>query len=218
MTYLEMQLRFEQQLSNHINKDLDIRTIDIEYYLNEGYKRFIEEWYKLFEINEAARKRLNPLVGYYSTGTSTVGSHERGRYFTIGANIKYILQEEAAVNYTDCHGDPATNVAEVKPIKLDYYNKHKRNSYKKPYIKLVWRIDLGNGSKTHELIYGDDTNSISLYTLTYLANPSEITLLTGTPETTSVVIAEEFHNEIVEKAVQIALEIFTLNKSLQINN
>lgn len=213
MTYLEMQLRFEQKLNNAINKTLDIRTIDIEWFLNEGYRLFIEDWYKFFETSEAARKRLNPLVGYYSTGTSTVGDHANGRYFIIGANVKYILQEEATISYTDCHGDPASNVAYVKPIKLDYYNKHKRNPYKKPYIELVWRIDLGAGTKRHELIYGDDTNSISLYTLTYLANPSRITLLSGTPETTSVVISEEFHEEIVDKAVEVALKTLQFTQS-----
>lgn len=210
MTYLQMQLDFEQKLNNHINKSLDIRTIDIEMYLNDGYKAFIEDWYKVFESNEAARKRLNPLIGYYITNESTVGDHTNGRYFTIGTNIRYILQEEAIVNIIDCKGNPITYVAEVKPVKLDYYNKHKRNPYKKPYFKLVWRLDLGNGTKRHELIYGDDTISIAQYSLTYLANPSPITLLSGTPETTSVVIAEEFHEEIVNRAVEKALSILQL--------
>ena len=218
MTFLEMQFNFEQKIRNHIFKDLDIRTIDVEFYLNSGYDAYIEDWYKIFETSEAARKRLNPLVGYYATGTSVAGAHTNGRYFTIPSNVKYILQEEATLSYTNCHGEPAVYVAEVKPVKLDYYNKHKRNPFKKPYLKLVWRLDIGGGIKQHELIHGSDVNSITQYQITYLANVAAITLLSGTPQTSSVVLSEEFHEEIVDRAIEVALQTFQLNKSLKSNN
>ena len=109
-------------------------------------------------------------------------------------------------------------IKEVKPVKLYYYNKHKRNPFKKPYLKLVWRLDLGNGTKQHELIYGTDVNSITQYQITYLANVAAITLHSGTPQTSSIVLSEEFREEIVDRAVEVALETFQLNKSLKSNN
>jgi len=211
MTNLELQLRFEQRFRNHINKDLDIRTIDIEFYLNEGLDKFIEEWYKIFEYNESARKRLNPLVKYAILDTSTNGSHPRGRYFNLTENYRYILQEEAQVSYNDCHGSPQTIRSSVKPVKLDYYNRHIHNPFKKPYRDLVWRLDIGNTDKRHELIYGDDVTNITHYYLTYLANPIKITLLTGTPETSNIEISEEFHEEVIDEAIKVALKTFELN-------
>ena len=219
MTNLELSIRFEQRLQNHIKKNIDIRTIDIEFYLNEGYRRFIEFWYNRYEEDESARKRLSPLVATVTrertdaTVPSTTGAHPRGEFWYLPTTYRYIVLEEVTHDLNDCHGDPTINRCRVKPVKLEFYNLHIDNPFKKPYKDLVWRLDIGN--KTHELIIGSDSTRVKQYHLTYIKNPSTITLLTGTPETTSVEISTEFHEEIIEKALEVAIETLQLNNSSQ---
>lgn len=216
MTNLQLQLRFEQRFHTHITKDLDIRTIDIEFYLNEGYRRFIEFWYNKYEADESARKRLSPLVALSILTSTGAGNYINSLYFTLPTDCRYIVQETVDISFTNCHGDPSTltNV-KVKPIKLDYYNAHINNPFKKPYIDLVWRMDVG--SRRHELIYGTDTTTINQYKITYIKNPLTITLLSGTPETTSCEISAEYHEEIVDRAIESALDTFKLSNSFKTN-
>jgi len=216
MTNLNLQLRFEQRLQNHINKGLDVRTIDVEFYLNEGLRRFVDVWYAEYESNEASRKRLSSLVATASQADSSAGFHPNGRYFALPADCKYVVQEHATISLLNCHGATTSKTGvTVIPIKLDYYNLHVDNPFKKPYNDLIWRID--TGTRQHELIYGTDTTSITTYYITYIKNPAAITLLTGTPETTSCDILAEFHEEIVDKALEVAIETFKLTNSFNIN-
>lgn len=216
MTNLELQLRFTQKLKNHISQILDIRTLDIEFYLNEGLRRFVEDWYSLYETNEGARKRLTTLVVGNSPVSAGPGHYSNGTLYTLPNDCRYVVQEKADLNVVNCHNQVVVkdNVP-VKPVKLDYYNRHIDNAFKKPYTNLVWRLDIGN--KQHELIKGTDTTSIAGYKIVYIKNPAEITLLTGTPETTSCEISPEFHEELIDKAVGVALETFNLYNSFNTN-
>lgn len=216
MTNLNLQLRFEQRLQNHINKVLDIRTIDVEFYLNEGLRRFIDTWYAQYETNEAARKRLGALVVSTTAVSAGAGSYPNGTLYTLPTNCKYVVQERATIALNDCHGDPTSKTGvTIKPIKLDYYNFHIDNPFKKPYNDLIWRMD--SGSRQHELIRGSDTTSITTYYITYIKNPVAITLLSGTPESTSCEILAEYHEEIVDRAIEVAIETFKLTNSFKIN-
>ena len=62
MTPVQMQLSFLQKIGESINRDFDIPSIDIEKYINLAIENFVDTWYNLFEVNEAARKRLSSLV------------------------------------------------------------------------------------------------------------------------------------------------------------
>lgn len=216
MTNLELQLKFTQRLRNHLDNVIDIRTIDIEYYLSEGLRKFVDLWYLRFEFDEASRKRLNSLVDTAILTADYGGSFVRSLAYILPENCKYVVQERCTLNLLDCHGAPTIKEAvKVKPVKLNYYNFHINNPFKKPYKDLVWRMDIGN--KIHILIYGEDTINITNYYITYIKNPNPITLLSGTPETTVCEISEEFHEEILDKAVETAIEIFNLTNSFKTN-
>jgi len=213
MTFLELQARFELRLQNHINKKLDIRTLDIEFYLNEGYRRFVEQWYINFESNESARKRLSPLVVSTVLDRATyyvsADDYKNSEKWQLPTDLRYFVLEQADLSLTDCHGDPTTKTyVKVIPIKLDYYNFHVDNPFKKPYEDLVWRID--DGSETSTLVRGDNITQIDNYRITYIKNPSTITLLSGTPETSEVEIYNEFTEEIIEKALEVAISTLQL--------
>ena len=139
MTNLELQFRFTQKLKNNITQSLDIRTIDIEYYLNEGYRRYVEDWYSLYETTEAARKRLTPLVTPTAPALIGAGNYPNGYLYTIPTNCKYVVQETADLSVTNCHNVTVVNAGvPIKPVKLDYYNRHINNAFKKPFNNLVW--------------------------------------------------------------------------------
>lgn len=221
MTNLQLYYRFLQRLEENIRPSLSIRTIDVEYYLNEGYRVFTEDYADKFEKDEAARKRLSPLVASLTltrtTGTpsTNANNHTGGEYWTLPATVRYVVQEEATLSYMDCHSNPATIRSSVKPVKLDYVNQHITNPFKRPYLHLIWRLDVG--SRIHELMTATG-QQVSLYHLTYIKNPATITLLTGTPETTSIEIAGEFHEEIIDRAINVALEVYRLTNTLKQSN
>lgn len=208
MTFLDMQLELELEFQTLVDKHLDMRSVSMEHYLNDGYKAFIEEWYEKFEFNEGARKRLNPLIGPVSISPSGPGSHKNSFLFPLAGNFKYTLQEEAEIRYKDCNDEVVVEVVPVVPIKLDYYNKHVKNPFKKPYKKFVWRLDIGDKTKQHELIHGDDTLDIISYNAIRLMNPAKITLLSGTPMTSTIEIPVEFHSEVIDKARESALGMY----------
>lgn len=209
MTNLQLQLRFTQQLGISINKPIDIRTIEIEYYLNEGLNTFIKNWYSRYEMDENARKRLAPLVSTSKLTADSIGTYPNSQIFTLPDTCRYVVQERCDIKIQDCNSNIVTssNVT-VKPIKLDYYNLHIKNPFKMPYKELLWRIDLGN--RTHTIIYGTDTIAIEYYYVTYLRNHNYIHLISQNPETTSCEILPEYHNEIVEEAVRIAIQTLNL--------
>lgn len=219
MTNLEMQLRLEQRLSQHLDKQLDLRTIDIEYFLNEGLRRFIEFYYSLFERDEAARKRLNKLVVTDTIARTdeptpvTTDAHPNGEFWTLPTDILYVVSEEAITNLIPS----GTHRCEVKPVKIDFYNKHINNSFKKPYKNLVWRLDIGASAKRHELIVGAGTTNVQTYFVTYVKQPAKIALLSGTPETTSCDISQEFHEEVIDRALQVSLEMLQLSGRIKTN-
>ncbi len=205
MTPVQMQFNFIQGLSDILQYDFDISTIQIERFLNLSQDEFVDKWDEIFETSEAARKRLSPLVlttniDRISGAPSTSNAHPNGEYWTIPSNCRTVKKEEVTIATIPIKRIP------VIPINLDYYNKHIKNSFKKPYTDLFWRMDGGN--KKHELI-GDGTQ-ITIYHLTYLKNPAEIKIL-GTP--VSCEISAEYHDEIVKQAINMALQTLTIKSN-----
>ena len=62
MTGLQFQIKFLQKLQNHISKDLDIRTIDTQYYIDRGRELYIDEIIQNYRGQEEYRKRLGDLL------------------------------------------------------------------------------------------------------------------------------------------------------------
>lgn len=211
-----MQLSFTQLLGDSLFNSYDISTLDIEKFLNMGQDNFVELWYNKFEQDEQARKRLSPLVKTVkynrTTGEATsLNVFWLGESWKVPEDCRYVLHEMASFAsgiYLN------SNFVEVKPVNLDYINKHQKNSYKKPYNSLVWRLDLGN--KRHLLIT-NSTNIINEYAITYLSNPLPIKLLTGDPKTNPISIAPEYRQEIVNLALETAINILSKQKQEQTN-
>jgi hypothetical protein len=210
MTPIQMQLSFTQGLSDMLHYDFDISTLEIERFLNLAQESFVDRWYQIFEVNEAARKRLSSLVTTLNINKSTTPTvvptvstvHSNSTIWTLPTDCKYVLKEEATIQLTES----TTKRIPVIPINLDYYNQHIKNSYKKPYNDLFWRMDMG--SKKHEII--GNGLVINTYHVTYLKVPLNIKILgTAVPSE----ISSEYHNEVVNEAINIALQTLSIKSS-----
>lgn len=222
MTVQEMQIVFTQKLLNEYNIVDPIQTFDIEYYLTEAQRRVYEKYYRLFEVDEKARKILSNLVVSVdiprATGVyiSQTGKYPNGEFWELPSDLAYTLKEEATININACEDVTSTSVdwlrVYTKPINLDYYNRNINNPFKKPYSGMVWRVDVSNieGTKLHMLVTGGNY-SVQTYHLTYLSYPTNISINSSV----NSVLAEMVHQDIVDEAVNIALEIIQVNNKFK---
>ena len=223
MNVAKMHAVFSQSLQNDHNLTDAIPSFDIDYYLTEGERRVFENYYKLFETDEKARKVLNNLVVSTDLDRTNVvnktGTYPNGEFWRLPTLLAYTLKEEATINLNACE-ELTINSNDflrvyTKPINLDYYSKNISNPFKKPYSGMVWRLDVSNlDAKLHMLVTGG-TYRVQIYHLTYLSYPIGISINSGISSSLSEVV----HQDIVDEAVKIALEtIVTNNKLKQTNN
>lgn len=208
MTGLQFQIKFLQKLQNHIRKDLDIRTIDIQYYIDRGREIYIDEVIGKYRGQEEYRKRLGNLLLTAEISRATLPipvAGYRGEIWSIASlNARHVTDE-----FVQMTG--VTDMIPVKPVTNDYYNKQSRNPFKSPYNKSIWRMDVGEGK--HELIAYTGAGAITSYFLTYVKHPG--TLDVTNDSTAYLEIPVGFQNEIVDKAVIFALEVFHISGSLR---
>ena len=194
-----MQFKVQQKLQNHISMDLDVRTIDVEYFLNRAQELWTDEMYSLYKGQEELTRRLGSLLVTHtsSAGSTGTGIHG-GQLWVIPPDVRYVTDE--SIN---------THTIPVKPVDNNYYNLNKNNTFKKPCPKVIWRMNAGD--KLHELI-GYTGLTISNYSLDYIKNPSEISIFNDT----DCKIGTEWHGEIVDKAIEFAMEIYRIAGSLRV--
>jgi hypothetical protein len=100
-----------------------------------------------------------------------------------------------------------TSSIPVKPVDFSYYNKQRKNPFKKAGKTIAWRLDVDDSK--HELIYN---TPIIDYRITYIKYPDRI-ILHGTQDDTDVDIRWE--DEIVDKAVEVAYATYSVSGSLK---
>lgn len=219
----QMQVVFSQKLKNDYNLTDTIPSFDIEYYLTEGQRKVFEKYYELFETDEKARKVLSNLVisvdiprltGVYADQS---GNYPNGEFWELPSNLAYSLKEEVTLNINACENLTLVEAdwlrVYTKPINLDYYSKNISNPFKKPYSGMVWRVDASKAEsvKLHMLITGGNY-AVQTYHLTYLAYPTNISIINNS----NSVLAEIVHQDIVDEAIQLALQVIQVNNQINI--
>jgi hypothetical protein len=215
MTSQEMQYNFELKLNEQKSLEKSFISYDVAMFLNASQNDLVEGFYssrinpgsRYFEMDERARAMLALLIesttilaaAFDSTSTEL---HDNAVFATLPADFLYALKEECVVSYTDCNSITVNTNARVLPVRHDEYSMNIENTYKKPWRKLVWRMDFGDtgGRKKHELIYGSG-NAIVSYKLRYLRKPVAIDIIGGV----DCELHEILHEEVVDRAVAIAL-------------
>lgn len=207
MTQRELHKSFLAQIHNYdIDSQYEFQTHEIEIFLAKSYRQVVDKYYSVFEKDEKARKILSKLVNVVQVTSITTTTDYYNGYKVdltgVTPTILYNLSEECILELTH----PSTTL--VKPVTLDAYAANVDNPFKKPWKNLVWRLDVGDGTQQVILIA---TSTVLAYNLTYLRQPETIDVTS----TSSILINEEAHNDIVDRAVQLALQSIQINSNLK---
>lgn len=185
-------------------------NLQIETVLNKAQRRIFNSKKKLYDTDETVKRMLSPLVerGSLLRGDiiATVASgltnykHPNGTLYTLPDDVAFLIEE-----YVKFLTAPATysDPVAVLPITYDYYTKNYDSKYKKPYDKLVWRLDYNIEALTStryviELIT-DSTSTIGDYVIAYLRFPENIEI----GVTDCEILDDNFQDEVVSEAIKI---------------
>ena len=149
----------------------------------------------------------------YTTGlglsSSQNGTHPYGVFLDLPERFLYSIEESAI---TDSIPGEEVNVL---PVRHDTYRANIRNPYKKPYDRLLWRMDYSRNIddinyanlkalRRTELILAKDA-SLEDYRVRYLQSPPDIIVNELVPaEERNCILDETLHRSIVDEAVVVA--------------
>ena len=184
---------------------------------------------KPFEGSENRRTELKELIKAYSSTVPIINSNglsTNSKFFEIPNDVYYIIQEEIETNSTACVDSPVM----VIPMTHDEYNIQKKSPFRKPNNKKAWRMDISklDENPVVEIIF--DYN-ITKYKMRYIKKPKPIIFsnfetdpeligmsltVDGLNTITECELNSEYHNNILDRAVEIATLNYREN-SLQTN-
>lgn len=170
-------------------------------YEDDDYNNFFNSYQKIFfkmlynefgnmsgigaEETEKRSKDLVALKDHEVVTVSATGDHPNSFFCDLDEKFVVALKEECTVSYVNDCGDTVEIRIPVKPVKEDYYNANVRNSYKRPYEELVWRLDRERGDitqplsatnrKRHEIVLFDGATLVD-YRVTYYRRPKDVDL------------------------------------------
>jgi hypothetical protein len=166
-----------------------------------------------FESTEQRRRDLEQFIesasldgGSIEMSTSQLGVHPNGTFYEMPTDFLYAVEESLITDTSN--GEEIT----VLPVRHDYYRANIRNSYKKPYKNLAWRMDFSrethavgesSASKKRTEIVTDGSNIID-YRVRYLISPPNIECDEVTPANqVHCILDSTLHDEIIDEAVKI---------------
>lgn len=188
------------------------QEILVKEYYNPQSNRYLEG----FDTSEKRRRNLSNLIepGYNGNPQQFTLEQmsESSRFFSLEDDLMFIIYEKAKLKSEDvCFNN---NLVDVMPITYDDYSYLKDNPFKKPDETSAWRLDYKviNDKRHVEIITAENTNAYE-YHYKYLRYPNAIIISNLNTETINNIsgpsnceLPNDFHREIVSKAVELALE------------
>lgn len=212
MTVQEMHLAFKIGLDKVASLGYpDFTPEEIDFLLNQGQDTFVKQRYGSTNIKrqsfEETQKRtediknvvLNAIIVPAANASDNINS--TSQFVTLPTDHWIIVHELVDITYPDCRNVTTTKRGVyVEAIQHNDYSKLIDNPFGKPNTDKVLRL-MENGRV--ELLPSSNT-TITNYHLRYIKKPRRINIL-STP-TVDCELSEMTHQEIVNLAVQIALE------------
>lgn len=166
-----------------------------------------------FENTEEARRQLDALVKqivYKGTTKQDTGLHDKFNHysFELPEDCWYIVFEQATTIKSDKKCD-SEKVLEVYPVTHDDYHRIVKNPFRGPNTRKALRLDFGKLQV--EIV---SSYELSKYLVRYLSKPSPIILcdltadgisIDGVSTPTECELSELLHQEILDRAVQLAV-------------
>lgn len=207
MTLEELSNEFDVIVNSYDNsQSLVFNEYEKSIYLTKAQEYIIKDLYRNYEGTEELNSYLKTLI---KDKTYTI-EDSTNIELDYPDNFLYILKEYANIN-TTCKSN---NRVDVLPITQDEYNEVVENPFRGSKSKVL-RLEESKIKLITDL-------PIISYTMTYLSNPSPIILVdlpngltinNESKKSTTIETSESIHREILDKAVQLAIQSKTLLKS-----
>lgn len=207
MTLEELSNEFDVIVNSYDNsQSLVFNEYEKSIYLTKAQEYIIKDLYRNYEGTEELNSYLKTLI---KDKTYTI-EDSTNIELDYPDNFLYILKEYANIN-TTCKSN---NRVDVLPITQDEYNEVVENPFRGSKSKVL-RLEENKIKLITDL-------PIISYTMTYLSNPSPIILIdlpngltinNESRKSTTLETSESIHREILDKAVQLAIQSKTLLKS-----
>lgn len=207
MTLEELSNEFDVIVNSYDNsQSLVFNEYEKSIYLTKAQEYIIKDLYRNYEGTEELNSYLKTLI---KDKTYTI-EDSTNIELDYPDNFLYILKEYANIN-TTCKSNSRVDVL---PITQDEYNEVVRNPFRGSKSKVL-RLEENKIKLITDL-------PIISYTMTYLSNPSPIILVdlpngltinNKSEKSTTIETSESIHREILDKAVQLAIQSKTLLKS-----
>ena len=207
MTLEELSNEFDVIINSYDNsQSLVFNEYEKSIYLTKAQEYIIKDLYRNYEGTEELNSYLKTLI---KDKTYTI-EDSTNIELDYPDNFLYILKEYANIN-TTCKSN---NRVDVLPITQDEYNEVVENPFRGSKSKVL-RLEENKIKLITDL-------PIISYTMTYLSNPSPIILVdlpngltinNESEKSTTIETSESIHREILDKAVQLAIQSKTLLKS-----
>ena len=207
MTLEELSNEFDVIINSYDNsQSLVFNEYEKSIYLTKAQEYIIKDLYRNYEGTEELNSYLKTLI---KDKTYTI-EDSTNIELDYPDNFLYILKEYANIN-TTCKSN---NRVDVLPITQDEYNEVVGNPFRGSKSKVL-RLEENKIKLITDL-------PIISYTMTYLSNPSPIILIdlpngltinNESKKSTTIETSESIHREILDKAVQLAIQSKTLLKS-----
>lgn len=207
MTLEELSNEFDVIVNSYDNsQSLVFNEYEKSIYLTKAQEYIIKDLYRNYEGTEELNSYLKTLIKDKTYPIEDSTNIE----LDYPDNFLYILKEYANIN-TTCKSN---NRVDVLPITQDEYNEVVGNPFRGSKSKVL-RLEENKIKLITDL-------PIISYTMTYLSNPSPIILVdlpngltinNKSEKSTTIETSESIHREILDKAVQLAIQSKTLLKS-----
>lgn len=207
MTLEELSNEFDVIINSYDNsQSLVFNEYEKSIYLTKAQEYIIKDLYRNYEGTEELNSYLKTLI---KDNTYTI-EDSTNIELDYPNNFLYILKEYANIN-TTCKSNSRIDVL---PITQDEYNEVVENPFRGSKSKVL-RLEENKIKLITDL-------PIISYTMTYLSNPSPIILIdlpngltinNESKKSTTIETSESIHREILDKAVQLAIQSKTLLKS-----
>ncbi len=190
----------------------DFRPEEIDLYLNKAQESIVKERFsgnnpQKYSVEET-QKRLDDLRNLVKNKNtvvvpgSTVDNKPNGRFISVPSDYWFTMQDEATI-VVSCGTELVNKRIRVISITHDRYNMIINDPFNKPGDDFLVKLFVDDNKV--EIITGDSNATVSntiIYHLRYIAKPVEMSFTNSI----DCVLSEHLHREIIDYAVNLALE------------
>lgn len=212
MTLQEFNDEFQFKYDAASNGGPDLNSYEKSICLTQACRDIIEDAYNSYETNERSKRIIAPLLKEHSSviqANTDVLSNFKCYLVSLPQDLNYIVREEAKLKNCNYH-------IKIQNTDLDYLTEFLNNPFKKPNNRKIVRVEY---DKSNLKIYSNI--ELENYKIKYLKKYSPIILtnlatdpdlfgdntIEGLQQATNTELPYFIHDDIIDKAVIIAIKI-----------